>query len=202
MRKNLISILAATLLASPLAFAQTEDATLIKADALIKEGKPADAFALLEPLEAEARGQRDLRLPAGDRGPECRQSQPGDLHLRAHPGDQPRVHRRTRRHGTRLLPDGRSGARQAGIRIDPRADQYPARPAHGRRNLPCRADPARQRQVAGGRRLCRNRFRSRYQRAQADLQQDRQHRQQPEHQPQRFRPQRADNYLSYGVGAS
>ena len=53
----------------------------------------------------------------------------------------------------------------------------------------CRADPARQRQVAGGRRLCRNRFRSRYQRARADLQQDRQRRQQPEHQPQRFRPQ-------------
>ena len=48
MRKKLISILAVTLLASPLAFAQTEDATLIKADALIKEGKPADAFALLD----------------------------------------------------------------------------------------------------------------------------------------------------------
>ena len=56
MRKKLISILAATLLASPLAFAQTEDATLIKADALIKEGKPADAFALLEPLEAKLAG--------------------------------------------------------------------------------------------------------------------------------------------------
>ncbi len=56
MRKKLISILAATLLASPLAFAQTEDATLIKADALIKEGKPADAFSLLEPLEAKLAG--------------------------------------------------------------------------------------------------------------------------------------------------
>ena len=56
MRKKLISILAATLLANPLAFAQTEDATLIKADALIKEGKPADAFALLEPLEAKLAG--------------------------------------------------------------------------------------------------------------------------------------------------
>lgn len=56
MRKNLISILAAALLSSPVAFAQTEDATLIKADALIKEGKPADAFALLEPLEAKLAG--------------------------------------------------------------------------------------------------------------------------------------------------
>ncbi len=56
MRKKLVSILVATLLACPVAFAQADDDTLIKADALIKEGKPADAFALLEPLEAKLAG--------------------------------------------------------------------------------------------------------------------------------------------------
>jgi tetratricopeptide (TPR) repeat protein len=56
MRKTLIFILVSTLLASPPAFAQTNDATLIKAEALIKEGKAADAFALLEPLEAKLAG--------------------------------------------------------------------------------------------------------------------------------------------------
>jgi tetratricopeptide (TPR) repeat protein len=56
MRKKLIFILAATLLSCAGAFAQTDDATLIKADALIKEGKAADAFALLEPLEAKLAG--------------------------------------------------------------------------------------------------------------------------------------------------
>jgi tetratricopeptide (TPR) repeat protein len=56
MRKKLIFILVATLLSCPAAFAQTDDATLIKADAMIKEGKAADAFALLEPLEAKLAG--------------------------------------------------------------------------------------------------------------------------------------------------
>jgi tetratricopeptide (TPR) repeat protein len=56
MRKKLISILVATLLSCPVAFAQTDDATLVKADAMIKEGKAADAFALLEPLEAKLAG--------------------------------------------------------------------------------------------------------------------------------------------------
>lgn len=56
MRKKLIFVLAATLLACAGSFAQTDEAALIKADALIKEGKPADAFALLEPLEAKFAG--------------------------------------------------------------------------------------------------------------------------------------------------
>ena len=56
MRKKLIFILVATALSCSGAFAQTHDATLIKADALIKEGKAADAFALLEPLEAKLAG--------------------------------------------------------------------------------------------------------------------------------------------------
>ncbi|MCK6407275.1 MAG: tetratricopeptide repeat protein [Rhodocyclaceae bacterium] len=56
MRKKLTALLVATILACPLALAQSADETLIKADALIKEGKPADAFAMLEPLEAKLAG--------------------------------------------------------------------------------------------------------------------------------------------------
>lgn len=56
MRKKLTAILVATILACPLAQAQSDEETLLRAEALIKEDKSADAFALLEPLEAKLAG--------------------------------------------------------------------------------------------------------------------------------------------------